>query len=61
MRRLRAMIDTVSHGLSERRVSALQKELDLLDRATHQLYTFQEDIERSRVPDAQGLGGASRP
>jgi uncharacterized membrane protein len=60
MRRLRAMIYSVSNGIPQRRVSALQKELDLLDRATDKLYPFQEDIERSRVPDSQGLGGASR-
>ena len=61
IRRLRAMIETVSYGISERRISALQKELELLDRATNELYRFQEDIERSRVPDSQGLGGGSRP
>ena len=61
IRRLRAMIDSISHSLPERRVSALQKELDLLERASDELYRFQEDIERSRVSDPQGLGGASRP
>jgi uncharacterized membrane protein len=61
VRRLRAMIDSISTGLSPRRLSALQKELDLLDRTAEKLYSFQEDIERSRVPDSQGLGGASRP
>ncbi len=60
MRRLRAMIESISHSLPERRVSALKKELELLDRAADQLYPFQEDIERSRIPDSQGLGGASR-
>jgi uncharacterized membrane protein len=59
VRRLRAMIESVSHSVSDRRVSALQRELDLLNRATEKLYPFQEDIERSRVPDSQGLGGAS--
>jgi uncharacterized membrane protein len=61
VRRLRAMIEGVSTGLSARRVSALQKELDLLDGTAEKLYAFQEDIERSRVADSQGLGGASRP
>lgn len=61
IRRLRAMIDGVSRSLPERRVSALQRELDLLDRATDQYHLLPEDIERSRIPDLQGLGGASRP
>ncbi|MGC1190642.1 MAG: DUF2254 domain-containing protein, partial [Candidatus Binatus sp.] len=58
-RRLRAMVETISHGLPERRLSQLQRELDLLDRTVERLYTFPEDIERSRVSDPQGLGGAS--
>ncbi len=60
-RRLRAMIDSVSHTLPERRIAALQEELDLLDRANRMHYRFPEDIERSQIPDSQGLGGASRP
>lgn len=60
VRRLRAMVEGISRGLPERRVTALQRELDLLERTVEKLYPFPEDLERSRIPDLQGLGGASR-
>jgi uncharacterized membrane protein len=59
VRRLRAMIDSISQNLQEQRVSALQEELDLLDRTVLTLYPFPEDVKRVRVSDLQGLGGAS--
>lgn len=61
IRRLRAMIESVSRSLPERRVSALRTELALLDHAAEEHYLLPEDIERSRIPDSQGLGGGSRP
>lgn len=60
VRRLRAMVETISHGLPERRLTQIRRELDLLDRAVEKLYLFPEDLKRSRIPDPQGLGGASR-
>jgi uncharacterized membrane protein len=59
-RRMRAMIENLLSGLPEHRHPALRRELDLLDRTLEQLYkTFPEDLQRARVPDTQGLGGAS--
>ncbi len=60
VRRLRAMVEGISRGLPERRATALQQELDLLERTVEKLYPLPEDLERSRIPDLQGLGGASR-
>jgi hypothetical protein len=34
-------------------------ELDLLDRAIAQQHSFDEDVALARIPDSQGLGGAS--
>ncbi len=59
VRRLRAMIESVSQNVPERRATVLGEELDLLDRAAQGLFPFPEDLARSRVPDSQGLGGAS--
>ena len=59
VRRLRAMIENVSQSVPERRATMLAEELDLLDRAAQGQYRFPEDLERSRVSDSQGLGGAS--
>jgi uncharacterized membrane protein len=58
-RRLRAMTDNLIHTLPERRHAALRRELDLLDRALETLYAFPEDLALARIPDTQGLGGAS--
>ena len=58
-RRLRAMTENLIHTLPENRHAALRRELDLLDRAVGALYPFPEDLELARVPDSQGLGGAS--
>ena len=59
VRRLRAMIENVSQNVPEGRATVLGEELDLLDRAAQGQYRFPEDLERSRVSDSQGLGGAS--
>jgi uncharacterized membrane protein len=59
VRRLRAMIESVSDNLPENRVQALSQELDLLDRAAQNLFPFPEDLALTRVADSQGLGGAS--
>lgn len=60
-RRMRAMLENLIHSLPERRHAALRRELDLLDRAIERVYAFPEDLALARVPDAQGMGGASRP
>jgi len=60
VRRLRAMIENLQQTLGEPRRPALQVELDLLDRAAAQHFTFSEDLALARVPDAQGLGGSPR-
>jgi uncharacterized membrane protein len=60
-RRLRAMIETVMQSLPEVRQPALQRELDLLDRALRQQYQFAEDLALACVADTQGLGGSSVP
>lgn len=58
-RRLRSMVINLTHTLPEHRHHALREELELLDRAIAQLHTFPEDLALARIPDSQGLGGAS--
>jgi uncharacterized membrane protein len=58
-RRLRAMMENLIETLPERRLPALRRELDLLDRALEKLNLFPEDLALARVPDSQGLGGSS--
>ena len=58
-RRLRAMIENLTKTLPKHRHPELQLELDLLDRAIERHYAFKEDAELARVPDSQGMGGAS--
>ena len=58
-RRLRAMIENLAQSLPEYRHPALRTEMDLLDRALENLYNLPEDLALARVPDTQGLGGAS--
>jgi uncharacterized membrane protein len=58
-RRLRAMIEHLMETLPESRRSALAQEWELLDRSVQRLYPLPEDVARARVPDSQGLGGAS--
>jgi uncharacterized membrane protein len=58
-RRLRAMTENLIQTLPADRHAALRRELDLLDRAVGTLYAFPEDMALARIPDSQGLGGAS--
>ncbi|MBS1221859.1 MAG: hypothetical protein H6R23_1479 [Proteobacteria bacterium] len=58
-RRLRAMIENLTRTLPEHRHPALRVELDLLDRAIARQHRFDEDVALARIPDSQGLGGAS--
>ena len=58
-RRLRAMIENLVQSLPEPRHAALQEELRLLDRAVEKACAFREDLALARIPDSQGLGGAS--
>src|SRR6516162_2225350 len=58
-RRLRAMIINLMDTLPAQDHSALRKELELLDRTIEKLYVLPEDLKLARIPDSQGLGGAS--
>jgi uncharacterized membrane protein len=58
-RRLHALIENLIENLPERRLMALRRELDLLDRTLEKLHQFPEDLALARVPDSQGLGGSS--
>jgi uncharacterized membrane protein len=59
VRRLRAMIENLVETLPGHRHPALQKELQLLDRAVEENFHYPEDLALARVGDTQGLGGAS--
>ena len=59
-RRLRAMIDNLMETLPESRMPALVQERDLLDQAIDRLYSLPGDAALARIPDVQGIGGASR-
>jgi uncharacterized membrane protein len=58
-RRMRAMLENLVHSLPESRHPALRQQLDLLDRTLPDYYKLAEDLALARVPDSQGLGGAS--
>ena len=58
-RRLRAMIENLIQTLPKHRHSALQRELQLLDRDVEKYFAYPEDLALARVGDPQGLGGAS--
>jgi uncharacterized membrane protein len=58
-RRLRDLIEDLLLSLPEHRHPALQKELELLDRALVESYKFPEDLALARIADSQGMGGAS--
>ncbi len=58
-RRMRAMLENLAHSLPESRHAALRQQLDLLDRMLPDYYKLAEDLALARVPDSQGLGGAS--
>ena len=59
VRRLRAMIESLSQSLPESRLPALRQQQDLLDRTLQELYKFPEDLALARIADSQRLGGAS--
>ncbi len=59
LRRLRAMIETVMASVPDPRRPALRQELALLDVQVDRIYGDTEDQALARVPDTQGLGGAS--
>jgi len=58
VRRLRSMIETLIHSLPRHRHAALEKELELLERAVEKHFIFPEDLALARIPDAQGLGSS---
>lgn len=58
-RRMRAMLENLIATLPPQRHRALEEQLDLLDRSLPDLYKLPEDLALARVPDSQGLGGAS--
>lgn len=58
-RRLRAMIENLMKTLPMARHAALRRELDLLDATIVREHMFTEDIALARIPDTQGMGGAS--
>jgi uncharacterized membrane protein len=55
-RRLRAMLENLVQVLPPQRVPSLQRELDILARATSRLFADAEDRALAQVPDLQGVG-----
>lgn len=58
-RRQRAMLENLIRSLPAQRHAALREQLDLLDRTLPDYYRLPEDLALARIPDSQGLGGAS--
>jgi len=58
-RRQRAMLENLIRSLPPHRHPALRQALDLLDRTLPALYPLAEDLALARIPDPQGLGGAT--
>lgn len=58
-RRSRAMLENLIRTLPPQRHAALRQQLDLLDRTLPEFYKLEEDLALARIPDPQGLGGAS--
>lgn len=58
-RRSRAMLENLIRTLPQQRHAALRQQLDLLDRTLPEFYKLEEDLALARIPDPQGLGGAS--
>ncbi len=58
-RRMRAMLENLERTLPEQRHAVLRQELDLLDRTLVSHYALPEDLALARIPDSQGMGGAS--
>lgn len=59
VRRLRAMIENLIQTLPKHRHAILQRELTLLDQEIEKNFPLPEDLALARIPDSQGLGGAS--
>jgi uncharacterized membrane protein len=59
VRRQRAMLENLLRTLPAARHAALLQQLDILDRALPDFYKAPEELALARVPDSQGLGGAS--
>jgi uncharacterized membrane protein len=58
MRRMRSMLENLMQTLPPHRHAELRKQLELLDRAVEEHYTFAEDRALARIGDPQGLGGS---
>ena len=58
-RRQRAMLENLIATLPAYRHPALREQRDLLDRTLPDFYKLPEDLALARIPDTQGLGGAS--
>jgi uncharacterized membrane protein len=58
-RRLRAMLENLVRSLPAHRHPVLRAELERLDQTIERLYTLPGDLALARIPDSQGLGGAS--
>jgi hypothetical protein len=53
------MLQNLIRTLPAQRHAALREQLDLLDRTLPDYYKLPEDLALARIPDSQGLGGAS--
>lgn len=58
-RRLHALFQNLLVSLPPHRHACLARERELLDQSIATLYPLAEDRELARIPDSQGLGGAS--
>ena len=58
MRRMRSMLENLTQTLPSHRHSELRKQLQFLDQAIEEHYTFAEDRALARIADPQGLGGS---
>jgi uncharacterized membrane protein len=58
VRRMRSMLENLMQTLPPHRRAELHQQLELLDRAIEDRYTFAEDRALARMPDPQGLGGS---
>jgi uncharacterized membrane protein len=58
-RRLMAMLENLLRSLPEHRHAALKIEMKLLEDSISQAHKVIEDAVLARIPDTQGLGGAS--
>ena len=56
-RRMRSMLENLVQTLPAHRHPELYKQVDLLDRAIEEHYSFAEDRALARIADPQGLGG----